>query len=121
MTNNKYECKIVEVTDGDTIKAEIIVKDFNVQIIEQVLRAFNYDAYESSYRRHSVKITSEEIQKGKLAKNFLIDLCKTHKLYIEPKGFDVYGRRLCIFLVTSNDIDFIDLATIMRQNGFTRS
>lgn len=117
---NKYECDIKEIVDADTIKAEIIVPEFDVKIMNQTIRASDYDACEVSYRRTSVKITSEEVKIGKIAKEYLISLVKTYKVYIIPKGHDIYGRRLGILFISNDGINFMKLSDLMIERKFLR-
>lgn len=117
---NRYECEILEIIDGDTFKVEIIVPEFDVKILNQIIRAANYDAFETSKRRQSVKVTDEEIIKGKECKEFISTLLKNNKLYIIPRGHDVYGRRLGRLFLSNDNQGFIDLADIMKEAGFLR-
>lgn len=91
---NIYECKNIIVKDADTISADIYITEFQVVLLKRDIRASDFDACEVSRRRDSVIITDEELILGKKAKLLLIDLLKTHKLYVCPEGHDVYGRVL---------------------------
>lgn len=117
---NKYECELLEVVDGDTFKVEIIVPEFDVKILNQIIRADNYDAFETSKRRQSVEVTDEEVRQGKECKKFITTLLLSNKLYVVPHGHDVYGRRLCRLFLSENGKEFIDVADIMQEAGFIR-
>lgn len=121
---NRYLIDDIRVTDGDTIKADIHL-GLGVVLNDETLRASDYDAWESSYRRRSkdVTITPEEVEKGKLAKIFLAGFLPNHEAYIElheKQTRDVYGRILGQWHVLKNG-EWFSVAEVMRLAGHLRS
>lgn len=129
-TDNKFECKNVVVKDADTICVDISIVEFNVLLLKQNIRAVNYDSCEVSKHRDSVVVTDKEIKIGKEAKQYLQSLVnRKFKIYISPKGHDVYGRTLAVIwieiIVPSNtgfdEVQYLDLADAMKFYKYDRS
>ena len=113
----------VAVLDGDTIRADVRLP-YSITLEDREIRAADYDAAESSRRRKTVKVTDEEIVRGKAATAALKELlAREPRLFVQPptgKGQDVYGRLLGTFYVWRRDGTWLPLADFMRQGGFLR-
>ena len=93
-------CSEIEILDGDTIRSNVHLP-FGVCLLSQTIRANDFDAYESSKRRHSEasgEIKDEEVIKGKRCTKELCDILSEPDtyLYIKPglQERDTYGRLL---------------------------
>lgn len=121
--DNKYALNIVDIHDGDTIKADILLSEFNITLNKQILRAKSYDAYELTKVRHTVTVTDEEIKLGLLARNYVRDLSKKYTFYIVSNGSrDVYGRILVEIWLSdvSHKDKYLNLGKLMQKNNFIR-
>lgn len=111
------------VLDGDTIAAERLNIPFGVCLTDVTMRMSDYDAWESSFRRATVNVTSEEIKLGKIATKDLEELLKANSFRVLPgdtkKPRDVYGRLLVKIEVKINN-EWISLAKWMTEKGHTR-
>ena len=120
LLTNLYPIELKTVHDGDTITATVIM-DFDVAIYSKPIRFHGFDAWELSKQRRTVNVTDEEIVKGKLAKEYLIKLIGTSKLYLEPKesGYDKYGRILgVVYVLKDNKLE--SLSELMIKAGHQR-
>ena len=109
----------IRVKDGDTIEANI---DFPLKLSlrDESIRMDSYDAWETSKRRRSVKVTDEEIQKGLVAKQALVDWLRTGKPYLRPQQKrDVYGRVLGTLYIEKQGVLY-EAARFMTKNGHAR-
>lgn len=109
------------IKDGDTIVADIQLP-WDVTLRDKTIRCAGYDAWESSKRRQTVKVTDEEVRKGKIATKALQDLFKdADKVVIikaETKGHN-YGRLAGYIFVVKNK-KYISVAKFMIDNGHIR-
>ena len=90
----QYKCKIIEITDGDTVKVDIDV-GFNIWVNNVVIRLLGIDTPESR--------TTDKIEKifGLLSKNRLAQLLPINSIQIIKTTIDdKYGRVLGDFLLT---------------------
>lgn len=92
--SNKFPITITKVLDGDTVKAKIDNNEFSIRLV-------NIDCFETSRINRAYKQAYENnlsienvIEKGNLAKEELSRQIDKHKMYMEFKGLDVYGRVL---------------------------
>ena len=107
----------VRVKDADTIEVDVLNLGWGVALNNVSIRAANFDSWESSKRRQSVKVSSAEVVKGKLA-------TEEFKAWIEGKTFTVepvaephdrYGRLLGIWYVDGESV-----AEWMKEHGHVR-
>jgi len=107
----------VRVKDADTIEVDVLNLGWGVALNNVSIRAANFDSWESSKRRQSVKVSSAEVVKGKLA-------TEEFKVWIEGKTFTVepvaephdrYGRLLGIWYVDGESV-----AEWMKEKGHVR-
>ena len=118
MAREYYSIRNIRVIDGDTIECDIDL-GFNVILNDQKVRLMGYDSWEISKRRKTVTVTDEEIRKGEIAKQTLIDLInKYHDPRIIYYGKDNYGRWLLYLRLNNNTIR---LEQWMMEHGHTRS
>jgi hypothetical protein len=105
---NTVKVTVTQVTDGDTIHAEIELP-LGVKLINQRIRCLGYDAYELS-----------EL-KGLDAKNELEAICKDGEVFgmTAEHTHDSFGRVLLRLFVRKND-KVIDVANDMTQRGFVK-
>ena len=104
----RYNAKVVDVYDGDTITVSII-NNFTIQ--KHKLRMLGYDSPEMKPRLN-IPNRAEEIEKAKQAKNFLSNLILHKVVLADINGFDKYGRLLgTIFHDTKN------INQVMLDNG----
>ena len=114
-----YPLRVARVLDGDTVEGTIEL-GFGVQLASQSIRCLGYDAWESSKRRRSVKVTDEEVVKGKLASKYMEDLVKG-PVWVVPgkRERDNYGRvRGELYVLV--DGKPVGVADLMEYNGHTR-
>ena len=111
----------VEVVDGDTLRADIELA-YGVVLVRQVIRADNYDAWESSHARRTVEVTDEEIARGKQAAADLAALIQdARQVWLIPsKDREPHGRRLGRWVVETNVGEQVDVATWMRARHHCR-
>jgi endonuclease YncB( thermonuclease family) len=112
----EHELYVRKVKDGDTMRADILM-DFDVALVNQDLRAEDFDAWEATRIRKTVEITDEEIARGKEAKLYVEQLVRgAERVTVEPTGKkDAYGRWLVRF-----KIDGKPLADLMREGDHLR-
>jgi len=112
----EYEAKVLEVKDGDTFVCNIVV-GFDIVLIAQDVRVVEFDAWEKSRRRQSVRVTDDELVKGKLAYEDAVKILTTGKVTVEPQKplRDVYGRLLLRVKVDGKYYD-----EIMKEKGHQR-
>lgn len=111
------------VKDGDTFRATYIMLPWSVGITEKDVRCLGYDAWETSHKRQSVEMASDETEKGKLAKKALQDLVKKAQwMWLKPSSpeYDCYGRVLGFLYLQMNG-EVIDVSEWMKANGHDRS
>ena len=105
----------VRVIDGDTIEVENLDLGWSVALRDVTIRAADYDAWESSRRRRSVRVTDEEVVKGKAATEALRKYLEGKTLTVTPAGQDRYGRLLGVL-----QVDGTSVADWMKTNGHLR-
>lgn len=112
-------CQVINVHDGDTLTVDLILP-FGITLRERSIRAYGYDAWEISRNRRTVKITANELVRGKLAKTALEQLIAEGKLFAEDSGErDPYGRTSARLWI-QKDQDWINVATWMQEHGHCR-
>ena len=114
-------CEVTRVIDGDTLEANILYP-WDVTLRDQTVRCMGYDAWESSKRRRSVKVTDEEVVKGKLATSAFSELLNSSSaVYLipgkSPRG--PYGRILATVMLRV-DGKRVNVADWMRSHGHVR-
>ena len=104
----------IRVLDGDTFYCDIDL-GFDIVLKEQVVRIYNFDAWETSRRRQTVVVTDREIAMGKVAKLNLEQLLKGIVTVVESGHFDPYGRRSLWVFSNGKEV-----GAIMRAAGMER-
>ena len=117
---NRYLLTDVRVADGDTVTADVQL-GYGVTLEDERIRFTGFDAWEASYARRTVKVTPDEIERGKAATAYLRELLRTGRIYITPgrEHRDHYGRLLGAAIVVQ-DGRVSRLADLMRQGGHCR-
>lgn len=118
----RFPIDVIEVHDGDTILARILLP-WKISLGPEQIRAVNYDAWEISRARRTVEITDGEIAKGKAAREFVATIAKERKLYVTPQAGgkrDVYGRVLAEFWFRGDGGEWVDLGKLMTEKGHVR-
>jgi len=131
---NLYPLSSIRVIDGDTIQSDISV-GYDVVLKSKTIRFKGYDACEVSTQRTTVKVTVEEIKKGREATTYLMDFVSNHSIAIGEavlspsntlaKTTDSYGRLVAevYYLATpptSNVATWLPLAPLLQEQGFSR-
>ena len=118
----EYELDNIRVIDGDTIEADILFP-LGVTLRGEYIRFSDYDAWESTKRRRSIKVTDAEVVKGKKATALLIDLIegKMVVLMLAQGERDNYGRILGRAAVYADDGSRTELIDFMKNNDMLRS
>lgn len=114
----EFPLTVREVLDGDTIVADVEVGLDGLVFHSQTIRFADIDCWETTRRRAAVKVTTAEIEKGKLAKADLEALLSSAKVITAApadKPRDVYGRRLM-----SLQADGKSIAEYLRSRGHER-
>lgn len=113
---NEYDIQIEKVHDGDTFTCTIDL-GFDVSINKQIIRIKNFDAWEIDRTRRTIIITDEELVKGKLAREALVDLfLHAKRIYVEDGKRGVYGRMELRVFVDGNEV-----AQVMKDAGHDRT
>lgn len=117
-----YPLTNIRVIDGDTIEADIKLP-WQITLRGQHIRCSDYDAWESSKRRRSVKVTDVEVERGKAAAAFLLELATRHTFFIMPdkEPRDNYGRILGTLHYYQNGGNKVSLSRIMTGHGHVRT
>jgi endonuclease YncB( thermonuclease family) len=114
-------CEVTRVIDGDTLEVDIIFS-WDLTLRNQTVRCLGYDAWESSKRRRSVKVTDEEVAKGKLATSAFAKLLDSASaVYLVPgkRPRGPYGRILATVMCRV-DGRRVDVADWMMSHGHVR-
>ena len=114
-------CEVIRVVDGDTLKVHIVFP-WSVTLRDQTVRCLGYDAWESSKRRRSVKVTDEEVAKGKLATSAfgkLLDSASAVYLVPGKRSRGPYGRILATVMLRV-DGKRVDVADWMMSHDHVR-
>jgi hypothetical protein len=117
----EYELDNIRVIDGDTIESDILFP-LGLTLRGEYIRFSDFDAWESSKRRRSVKVTDAEVVKGKKATALLIDLIedKMMVLMLDQGERDNYGRILGRAAVYADDGSRTEVMTFMKNNDMLR-
>lgn len=114
-----HPIEVTRVLDGDTVQGTISL-GWDVQLSNQMVRCLSYDAWESSKRRRSVKVTDEEVVKGKLAAEYLRELVEGGAwVSAGDRPRDNYGRILGELYVNI-DGKLYEVADLMHAAGHCR-
>lgn len=118
------ECFGIRAKDGDTIHVERIDLGWGVSLYDQDVRLLGFDAPEVSRRRRSVKVTDEEIERGRIAEAALGTLLMTGTVHLYPDAAqptrDNYGRLLGRLFVHPEGHEPVDVAEWMIKSGHIR-
>ena len=104
----KYNAKVVDVYDGDTITITILN---NCSIQKHKLRMLGYDSPEMKPRLN-IPNRAEEIKKANEAKFFLSELILNKLVLADITGFDKYGRLLGTIIFNN-----ININNVMLEKG----
>ena len=119
-----YRVDVPQVHDADTLTDGVIRLPFGAAIAGRSIRA-DFDAWEITKGRQTVKVTDEEIGKGKAARDALVELLKSSTLYVSelPKGADIdpYDRIDAIWWLRSADGRITRVADWARGGGYVRN
>lgn len=118
-----YRLGNIEVHDADTILADIHL-GFNVVLTHQTIRLKDFDAWEISTGRKTVKVTKEEIAKGLQARDYVINMLKTTAFKVSDGKYDIYNRVVAdvYWLDTKqNPMEYKLLSNTLRKEGFERN
>ena len=132
---NLYPMSSIRVIDGDTIQGDISI-GYDVVLKGKTIRFKGYDAWEVSTHRQTVKVTVEEIKKGREATTYLTDFVSNKQIAIGEavlspdhalsKSTDSYGRLVAeiYYLATpagaGNVATWKPLAPLLQEQGFSR-
>lgn len=110
----------ISVHDGDTVRGDLNF-GYGVALRGKSIRLAGFDAPEISRTRKTVKITAEELVRGKVAREALVKLLADRRVWCEPSGDgeSVYGRLECHLLVETES-GLIDVSREMRRQGHER-
>lgn len=110
------DARNIVITDGDTFKCDIAL-GFDVVLHDQSVRIKGFDAWESTRRRRTVRVTERELGKGLEAKAALANLLHhaEHVGLVEADGRDPYGRRLLWVYADGKEV-----GAILRAQGHER-
>jgi endonuclease YncB( thermonuclease family) len=118
---NEHDIIVEKVHDGDTITATINL-GFDVQLAHKEIRIEGFDAFEINKVRRTVKVTDEEIAKGKLAKTDLEELLKQAKrVYVLDGKQGAYGRLELRLFICDTFGDDQEVSLIMMLAGYDRT
>lgn len=118
-----YRLDNITIHDGDTFVADVYL-GFKVILTKQTIRIKDFDAWEISTGRRTVKVTPDEIKRGLAARDYLLNLLKTSTLKITDGNYDIYNRIVAdvYWLDTKKSpMEYKLLADTMRLHGFERS
>ena len=114
-------CEVTRVIDGDTLKVNVLFP-WDVTLRDQTVRCLGYDAWEASKRRRSVKVSDEEVVKGKLSTTAFTELINSSSaVYLIPgkSARGPYGRILATVMLRV-DGKRVNVADWMRSHGHVR-
>lgn len=118
-----YSLSNVEIHDGDTFIADVRL-GFNVVLTHQTVRLKDFDAYEISAGRRTVKVTSEEIKRGLQAREFVINLLKSTQFKITDGKYDIYNRIVSdVYWLDTKQTppQYVLLSSTLRKQGYERT
>lgn len=115
-----YRCDSPKVHDADTLTEGVIRLPWGAAIIRRV-RA-DYDAWEITKVRQTVKITDEEIARGKAAADELSKILGQFTMYVsEPeRDIDPYDRIDAVWWVRDVSGSVERLADVAKRKGWLR-
>ena len=113
-------CSVKDVLDGDTIVVDVLLP-WSVVLNDRSVRMQGYDAWEISKKRKTVRVTDAEIERGKAAREALVQiLSAAEAVYLTPSDrHDPYGR-LTAYVSLLYDGQLIEVSEWMREHGHTR-
>jgi len=115
-------CDVVSVHDGDTLKVIVHVELLDIHTGPTSVRCASYDAWEINRVRQTIGfISDEEIEKGKKARDALVALLATGKLYLEPTADSDPHGRLEAELWLLKDDSWTRVSTWMKRHGHDRN
>ena len=118
-----YRLDNIEIYDADTFTADVYL-GFKVILTKQAIRVKDFDAWEISNGRRTVKVTSDEIKKGLEARDYVLDLLKKSTFKITDGNYDIYNRIVSdvYWLDTKKTpMEYALLSDTLRKRGFERS
>lgn len=118
-----YRLSNIEIHDADTLLADIHL-GFNVVLTHQTIRIKDFDAWEVSTSRRTVKVTKEEIVKGLQARDYVINMLKNTAFKVSDGKYDIYNRVVAdvYWLDTKqNPMEYKLLRDTLRKEGFERN
>lgn len=109
------------VHDADTLASGVIRLPWGVAITGRSVRS-DYDAWEVSRVRQTVKVTEDEIARGKAARDELTKMLGELVMYVSlpERDIDPYDRIDAVWWVRTKDGNYERLATIAKQKGWIR-
>jgi len=117
-----FAATVVRVIDGDTLVATVHLP-WGVDLRERTFRAIGYDAWETSKRRKSVSVTTNEVARGKEAKadleKLLDDGLRVSPPNVSDRDIDPYDRDAARFYFQRGG-RWLPVAEWMREHGHTR-
>lgn len=117
-----FPVQIKSIHDADTLRGDIILP-WGVTLRDRDIRT-DYDAWEIDRTRRTVKVTPQEILRGKAARQALVDLAAGGTLYVSPTSqeFGEYNRLSASLWVQSRNLPatLLDVKEFMRANGHLR-
>lgn len=119
---NEYDIEVEKVHDADTFTATIHL-GFDIQLKSQTIRIDGFDAWEITRTRRTVKVTDDEITKGKEALKDLKQIFNESKrIYVVPgkRLRDNYGRLLLKVYVEDPELGSTEVGEVMRDLGHER-
>lgn len=110
------------VHDVDTLSDGTIRLPWSIAIIGKKIRA-DYDGWEISRVRQTVTITEEELRKGKLARDELVELLRHGTLYISLPDADIdpWDRLDAIWWYRDQTGSITRIAAIAKQKKWLRT
>lgn len=123
-----HRAEVLEIHDGDTLKASIVVDVIGVRTEPELIRS-DFDCWEVSRSRNSAAFkgwTDEqwkaEIARGIEAREALRQLLDRHMLYVSPtKQPETYGRKVLRWWAYDPKTDkLFEVGQWMRERGHLR-
>lgn len=114
-------CDVLSIHDGDTMRVRVHFP-WGISLEENV-RCLGYNAWEVTKGRRTVKVTDDEVKKGKFALQQVQSLIQGNRVFISPESEagtrDPYGRLLAFVRVESGG-QLIRLEQWMFDKGHCR-
>lgn len=117
-----YRCDSPKVHDADTLSDGVIRLPWGAAIAGRSIRVSDYDAWEITRVRQTVKISDEEIARGKAAADELSKILGQFTLYVsEPeRDIDPYDRIDAVWWVRDVSGSVERLADVAKRKGWIR-